>query len=105
MAEDSLGGFGSKYPYPEQLPEERARLANDTNGRTNEETDDCDEEEEEQLPDFLSNQEFLRQASGSNCPRKEGRAYIEGGGHFQQREHGYNDLIQELLLEEPSQNE
>ena len=33
-------------------------------------------------------------------PRREGSAYIEGGGRYQQRTDTYNDLIEELLWEE-----
>lgn len=62
-------------------------------------------DEHEEGQEFFSNQEFLtgtKSATGhSQQALKEGRAYIEGGSRYQQRQRNetYKDLIDALLID------
>ena len=56
------------------------------------------ESEEEDCPDFFSNQEFL-QTSNQQASFKEGRVQIEGGSIFARRDYKHNDDLVEELLE------
>ena len=91
--------FSYKYEYPENLNQAHrlpaGKKSQDGDQSSNSESS---ESEEEDCPDFFSNQEFL-QTSSQQANFKEGRVQIEGGSVFARREYKHNDDLVEELLE------
>ena len=91
--------FSYKYKYPEDLPLAPSKhdAQKDIQDGEQPSSDESTSSEEEDYPEFFSNQEFL-QTSSRSTGFKEGRVQIEGGSNFARREYKHNnDLVDELL--------